>query len=710
MTSLLVRQLKRYLGLADEDALRPLLEQLRDRAQDDPALTRLTAGLLPLIDAVEDAYQQYDRDVALRARSLDLSSQELYAINQRLAEEVRQRQDALDTLTLTAERLRQDAGLAPLDPSLDRSVPALAEMLAELIQQRAAAEQRLQLAAEVFENANEGITITDASGQIISVNPAFCKITGYAPDEVIGKNPRILSSGRHDRFFYQQMWAEIQTSGRWRGEMWNRRKDGTFFPEWLSISAVRAPTGEIAHYVGVFADITRVKESQEKLAFLAHHDPLTGLPNRILFNIRLEHGIQRAKREQQILSIYFIDLDRFKDVNDTLGHQAGDQLLAMVARRLDGRLRANDTLARLGGDEFILLQENTESTSNVSMVAEKLLAELRRPFKMLEHEIHVGASIGICVYPADGDNAETLVKNADAAMYQAKAHGRNTFHFYTESMTQIAMDRIRLEGQLRGAIEREELELYYQPQFDLTDGRLIGTEALVRWHHPTMGLVAPIRFIPLAEETGFIVALGDWVLRTACAQIADWDKQGITVPRVAVNLSAKQFDHGDLAHAVRDAITAAQIAPARLELELTESVIMECNDAFPVLESLRAEGIAISIDDFGTGYSSLSYLKVLPIDKLKIDRSFVVDIGQDTSDEIIVRAIINLGKSLGLKVLAEGVEEAAQANFLCAEGCMEMQGYLYSRPLPAAEFASRCRTGWDLSPPGCSLRETEPIR
>jgi len=686
MNSLLLRQLKRHFGVSCSAELEQLTLLIKDASAGDEERCRLSRGILSFVAAVEDAYQQYDRDVTLRSRSLDLSSAELQTINQRLRDEGRSRQITLDALVKAANLLRVEAGLPDLEAGRDHDVEGLSQMMAELSRQRRESEEHLRLASRVFASTNEGITITDARGDIISVNPAFTELTGYSAEEVVGKNPRILQSGRQDKAFYEAMWAEVRTTGKWHGEIWNRRKSGEIFPEWLTINAVPDGNGEVTHYVGVFTDISAIKASQDRLAFLAQHDPLTSLPNRLLFNDRLEHAIQRARREDLQLAVLFVDLDHFKVVNDTLGHHAGDELLIMVAQRVSERVRANDTLARLGGDEFILLLDNAESPNNVAMIGEKLLKTLQTPFDILGHQIHVGASIGISLYPADGESAEVLVKNADAAMYQAKAHGRNNFHFYTESMTANAMERLKLEGQLRGAVERGELELHYQPQYDVLAQRLIGTEALVRWKHPTLGLVAPIRFIPLAEETGYIVPLGEWVLNEACRQLTEWDALGFRLPHVAVNLSSKQFEAGQLVATVRAAIERAGIAPHRLELELTESLIMECNDSFSVLEELRALGVSISIDDFGTGYSSLSYLKHLPIDKLKIDRSFVIDIGRDQNDEIIVRSIITLARSLGLKVLAEGVETEEQSAFLLAEGCVEVQGYLYGKPLQAADF------------------------
>lgn len=554
------------------------------------------------------------------------------------------------------------------------------------------AQEHLQLTASVFENAAEGIMITDADNVILAINRAFTEITGYAAEEVVGKNPELLNSGRQDAAFYQQMWQTLNQESQWRGEIWNRRKNGEVYPELLSISLIKNASGRITHYVAVFSDIAEKKRSESQLSFLAHHDPLTELPNRVLFTDRLDHDIHRAVRDNTQLAVLFIDLDHFKSVNDTLGHPLGDELLQIIARQLVQTVRASDTLARLGGDEFILLIEDITGIQDTVLIAQKLLNVFTQPFTLSGYDLYLSASIGISVYPTDGQESHELIKNAEAAMYQAKAKGRNTYHYYAREMTADAVERLQLESMLRRSIERNELIVYFQPQVDFASGALIGAEALVRWQHPSFGLIPPIKFIPLAEETGFISALGEWVLRDACLKLKIWRAAGYQLPKVSVNLSIKQFERGDVVRLVEKILAGTGLPPECLELEITESFIVKADEAFGFVADLRSLGIHLSVDDFGTGYSSLMYLKKLPIQKLKIDRSFVMDIGRDANNEAIVRTIIALARNLGLAVIAEGVETRAQADFLLSEGCPEGQGYYYDKPLPEEEFVERWLT------------------
>jgi diguanylate cyclase (GGDEF)-like protein len=441
----------------------------------------------------------------------------------------------------------------------------------------------------------------------------------------------------------------------------------------------------------VFSDITKVKESQDKLDHMAHHDPLTALPNRTLFHDRLQHALLRAGRDGEQLAILFIDLDRFKNVNDTLGHHVGDELLKQVAAALTGQLREGDTLARLGGDEFIVLLENVGGQEGAGHVAEKLMSMFEQPFIVSDYELFVTASVGISVYPNDTADLNMLIRNADVAMYQAKARGRNGYQFYAPSMTGEGVERLRLEALLRRSIEKDEVFLNYQPQVEIDSGRLVGVEALVRWDSPELGLVPPMRFIPLAEDTGFINQLGKWVLDEACRQMMRWQEAGLYVPKIAVNLSVKQFERGSIVNMVADILKETGLAPERLQLEVTESVIMNTGDALVFINDLHAIGVGLAIDDFGTGYSSLAYLKQLPVQTLKIDRSFIKDISTDANDEAIAIAIIQLGKSLNLSVIAEGVENADQAAFLLRHGCNLAQGYFYSRPELAQSVLERWR-------------------
>ncbi|MCC6072983.1 EAL domain-containing protein [Massilia sp. GCM10020059] len=549
------------------------------------------------------------------------------------------------------------------------------------ISERKQAEEKLRLSATVLEHIADGVMVVDTERRIVAVNPAFTQITGYTEYEALGHPASITRSERHEQSFHESMWAELNSVGFWRGEIWNRRKNGEVYPEWLTVSAVRDSKGRITHYVGVFSDITAVKESQEKLDHMAHHDPLTALPNRLLFHDRLQHALQRAGRLDEQLAVLFIDLDRFKNVNDTLGHHVGDELLIQVAGALSARLREGDTLARLGGDEFIVLLENVDGAYGAGLVAEKLMAMFEQPFIVSDYELFVTGSVGISLYPNDATDLNMLIRNADVAMYQAKARGRNGYQFYAPSMTGEGVERLRLEAMLRRSIEKNEIFLNYQPQVEIDTGRLIGVEALVRWNSPELGVVPPFRFIPLAEDIGFISQLGKWVLYEACRQMIRWEEQGLSVPKIAVNLSVKQFERGSIATMVADVLAETGLDPQRLQLEVTESVIMNTGDALAFINDLHAIGVGLAIDDFGTGYSSLAYLKQMPVQTLKIDRSFIKDISTDINDEAITIAIIQLGKSLNLSVIAEGVETAEQAEFLLRHGCNLAQGYYYSRPV-----------------------------
>jgi len=554
---------------------------------------------------------------------------------------------------------------------------------------RKEAEEKLRLSATVLEHIADGVMVVDAKGIIVTVNPAFTQITGYTEAEALGRHSSLNRSARHDAAFYQALWDELIASGFWRGEVWHQRKNGEVYLEWLTISAVRDTRAVTTHYVGVFSDITLIKESQEKLDHMAHHDPLTALPNRLLFHDRLQHALLRAARDQEQLAVLFIDLDRFKNVNDTLGHHVGDELLQKVAGQLAARLREGDTLARLGGDEFIVLLEGIDGEYGATQVAEKLMTMFDQPFTVAGHELFVTCSVGISLYPDDALDLNMLIRNADVAMYQAKARGRNGYRFYAPSMTGEGVERLRLETFLRRSLEKNEMFLNYQPQVEIDTGRLVGVEALVRWNHPELGLVPPARFIPLAEDSGFINQLGKWVLDEACRQMMRWQAQGLHVPKMAVNLSVKQFERGSIAGMVADILQETGLEPQRLQLEVTESVIMNTGDALGFINDLHAIGVGLAIDDFGTGYSSLAYLKQLPVQTLKIDRSFIKDISTDVNDEAIAIAIIQLGKSMQLSVIAEGVETEEQAAFLLRHGCKLAQGYFYSRPVLAQDMLER---------------------
>ncbi len=556
------------------------------------------------------------------------------------------------------------------------------------------AENRLRQSATVFENTADGVIVTDLNSRIIAVNKAFCEISGYSEDEALGKKTSFRRSERQDTAFYESMWRSLKANGRWQGEIWNRRKSGEVYPEWMTISVVRDNSGRVTNYVAVFSDISQVKRSQMQLDHMANHDPLTDLPNRTLLDDRLKQAINRAARQGTELAVLFIDLDRFKNVNDTLGHPSGDQVLQEVARRLKTLLRGHDTVARQGGDEFIILIEDFSEPEIAETVADKVIEAVSQPLHIRDKEFFIGASIGISIYPEDGIDAASLIKHADAAMYRAKEHGRNTWQFYTRELTEHASERLQLEAGLRRALERKEFELFYQPKVDLRDGRILAAEALLRWTHPELGFVPPDKFISIAEDNGLILPIGEWVLRDACRSTAQWVRDYPDFQHMAVNISGVQIQRDDMVALTEAVLHEYGLAASQLQLEITESVLMQYPQrATDVLEGLRDRGICLAVDDFGTGYSSLSYLKKFPIHTLKIDRSFVQDIPHDSNDTAITRAIIALGKSLQLRIVAEGVETAEQGQFLQAEGCDYGQGYFYSRPVPAAEFERLLKAG-----------------
>ncbi len=552
------------------------------------------------------------------------------------------------------------------------------------VSDRVSAQTELRLAAKVFENSAEGILITDATGCIITVNQAFTRITGYRYEEAAGRVSRMFRGVDGGG----ALLAELSRTGFWSGEMYDKRKDGEWYPAELTLSAVREADGAISNYVGVFTDITERKLAEERLHFLANHDPLTGLPNRSHLIGHLDNALAGGSADDEFrLALMFIDLDRFKLINDSFGHQAGDGLLTEISARLTRICGRYGMVARLGGDEFTLIVEDYRSREQLCAIADEVLAELAKPLLLETQELFVTASIGVSVYPGDGIDARTLLKNADVAMYRAKEQGKNTFQFFNADMNSQTVERLLLENALRQALEKGEFELHYQPQLSPLRGELLGVETLIRWRHPQLGLVSPVRFIPLAEETGLIKQIGAWVLREACLQIARWDASGVFVPRVAVNLSARQFEQADLVSLIDGALEAAGIDASRLEVELTESLLMQKpEEAVLVLRQLKALGVTLALDDFGTGYSSLSMLKRFPLDTLKIDRSFVEGLPGDDDSVAIAQAIVAMARKLRYTVVAEGVETAAQSAFLRDNGCNALQGYLFSRPLPAAEL------------------------
>ena len=561
--------------------------------------------------------------------------------------------------------------------------------------ERQRVEEKLRQSAMVFESTRDGVMITDLDARIVQVNSAFCAISGYSSEEVLGRNPRLLKSGRQDAAFFADLWDCVRRRGHWQGEVWNRRRNGEVHPQWLSISTVRDEIGQPTHYVGVGTDISQLKRSEAQLEHLAHHDPLTGLPNRLLGQSRLEHALQRAQRHGGRLGVVFLDLDGFKHINDSLGHPIGDSVLTDIAQRLKVRLRSEDTLARLGGDEFLLVLEEIATPADAAHIARKLLDALQLPLKLEGRELFVTASIGIAMYPDDGSSWSELIRNADTAMYQAKAAGRDQFCFYTADMNANALAQLELEAALRQALAQQRFELHYQPKLDLASGRTVGFEALLRMRDPHGTLLAPDDFIPLAERSGMIVPVGAWVLEAACREARRWHDAGRDDLTIAVNVSACQFRCPEFADHVGHALAQSGLPGRALELELTESVLMDNPErTVERLLALKRSGVRLALDDFGTGYSSLGYLLRLPIDALKIDRSFVGGLGRDAHAIDIVHSIIGLARRMRLRVVAEGVETESQMHSLRDYGCDEIQGFLLSEPLTAAiagEWVSRDR-------------------
>ncbi|HHO8148940.1 TPA: cyclic di-GMP receptor MorA, partial [Pseudomonas aeruginosa] len=553
------------------------------------------------------------------------------------------------------------------------------------------AERELRMAATVFEHSTAAIMVTDPAGYIVQVNDSFSRLTGYSPADVLDQQPRLLTADRQEANQLKHVLASLQHSGSWEGEILQKRKTGELYPSWVGITAVRDEEGDLVSFVCFFSDISERKASERRIHRLAYYDALTHLPNRTLFQDRLHTALQQAERNGQWVVLMFLDLDRFKPINDSLGHAAGDRMLQEVATRLSACVSQDDTVARMGGDEFTLLlpsQGDREiALKRAIQVAELILGRLARPFTLEGREFFVTASIGVALSPQDGAELSLLMKNADTAMYHAKEMGKNNFQFYQAEMNARTLERLELESDLRRALELGEFVLHYQPQFTGDGRRLTGAEALLRWQHPRRGLVPPSEFIPVLEEIGLVAQVGDWLLAEACKQLRSWHKAKVRVPKVSVNLSARQFADGQLGERIAAILYETGIPPACLELELTESILMsDVAEAMQILSGLKRLGLAIAVDDFGTGYSSLNYLKQFPIDVLKIDRSFVDGLPHGEQDAQIARAIIAMAHSLNLMVIAEGVESQAQLDFLREHGCDEVQGYLFGRPMPAEQF------------------------
>ena len=551
------------------------------------------------------------------------------------------------------------------------------------------AEERLKQAQAVFESTHEGVVITDRTNTIVHINPAFSNITGYSDEDVLGKTPSMFSSGRHTPEFYQALWASLEANDQWSGEIWNRRKNGEILPQYQTIRIIRDENGLVSHNVAVFSDLSLLKDSQSELNYLAHYDLLTGLANRTQLYERLNITLQTLTNEGKNGSAFLIDLDHFKSINESLGHSVGDQVLQAIAERINAILdQRHCTLSRIGGDEFVVICQDSGTPAEAALVAQALIKASKEPFIIDNKELFISASVGICLFPHSAKSVEDIMRNADSALSKAKASGRDTFAFYSSEMTEQAFQRISIGSELRAALETQGLMLYYQPVYAMGGLTLVGCEALVRWNHPERGLVSPGEFIPIAEEIGLISAIDEWVLQRACEQMHQWQKQGIQLDFVAVNLSSRSLSKTELATTVADTLKRSGVKPQYLELEVTESAVMEDPDrADATLKELRTLGVRLAIDDFGTGYSSLSRLKSLPVHKLKIDQSFIRNLPCDSEDSAIVRAILMLGKSIGLEVQAEGIETAEQMHFLQELDCPLGQGYWFGRPMPEHDFS-----------------------
>lgn len=558
------------------------------------------------------------------------------------------------------------------------------------------ASYQTDLHFRIIHHTSEAMMVTDAGQRILAVNPAFERITGYSAADVIGQTPRMLSSGRHGPDFYQAMWQSIASTGQWEGEIWDRGKNGEISPRQLRISAVdemvQPGTGApLTHYVAVFSDPGAQKAQEARLDYLAHHDTLTGLPNRAALGRAIEDSLAAARSQASRLAVLVIDLDHFKTVNDSLGHHAGDQLLHAVAKRIEQTLGDAERVLRLGGDEFVVILNKVYNTDLVDEKARSLLRVIGEPCMVNGRLLHTSPSIGISLFPDDGESAETLMRNADTAMYYVKANGRNSFQFFAEPMNAAANKRLHLENELWQALAENQLMLHYQPQVDLPSGRVVGLEALVRWQHPERGVISPAEFIPIAEESGLILPLGQWVLHSACRQARQWLDEGIEFGEIAVNISAHQFRQPEFAQSVAAILAETALPAGRLELEITESTLMQnTHTSVATLNALKTMGVQLAIDDFGTGYSSLSYLRRFPFDRLKIDQTFVSDLESDADAASLIASIIALGRSLGLRLVAEGVENSAQVSVLREMECERVQGFHICRPVAAEHVMAVC--------------------
>lgn len=568
----------------------------------------------------------------------------------------------------------------------DGSVSGLIALVLDITENKKIEEQR-SVWATIFESCGEPMSVTDADNNFVAVNRAFSHATGYSFQEVIGRNPSMLKSGRHDEIYYQNMWAAINQAGFWEGEIWEKRKDNTIYIKWLKIHQIKDSQGKLTNYVATFSDITEQKEAAERIAYLDRHDALTGLPNRLVLGEMLDVAIQNADLQKNCVGVISVDLDRFKNINDSLGHKIGDEFLKEIARRLESFSYDGSVTGRFGGDTFIIILPNIHSKAEIIAGINKRFDVIAQPVMYDEVELMVTASMGVSVFPEDGDTTEVLIRNADTAMHKAKDNGRNMYQFFTAGMNEYASERLILENGLRRAVERNEFVLFYQPQLDTVTGQVIGAEALIRWLHPTKKVVSPLEFIPLAEESGLIIPIGEWVLMEACRQHRQWTKLGLPPIPVSINISAVQFHDKDFLQMLSNVIKTSGIEPGYLDLEVTESVVMRDPEfVSQQLQRIKAMGINLSLDDFGTGFSSLSYLRHFPLDRLKIDQSFVRDLKAVPVNQAIIESVIALGRNLKIKTIAEGVETKEEFQFMQKFQCDEVQGYYFSKPLSNDDF------------------------
>ena len=693
--------LQGFLGMAVDISQRKALEAQAAIARANEMSQSIVSAIAEGVIGIEDVPPHRVRflnpaaEALLGLKACEAISQPVQEVFSCLSPETGQSEELPDRLAhaqafeaMLLSRGREQAFPAQFvsSPTCDES--GLIVLTIQDVTSRRVADEQLRLAEEVFEYSPEAILVADGDGTILRVNPAFTLITGYLPEDAIGQNPRILRSDRHDADFYHEMWRCLLEEDHWHGEIWDQRKNGEIYPKWLCINAVRLPHGN-TRYVALFADISERKAHEERIDYLARHDALTGLPNRRLLEDRMGKLLATARRGDHGVALLLIDLDRFKQVNDSLGHQVGDQLLVEVARRLNACVRGGDTVARLGGDEFVVLLAGIADPRDIVPVAEKIRAALARPVTVGMHCLHTSPSIGISLYPGDSGDLDGLLQAADIAMYQVKAAGRNAWMFFEARMNDEVRARHRLERDMRLALERKEFQLHYQPQFEVGGGRVIGWEALLRWQHPEHGWIEPCDFIPVAEEIGLILPLGEWVLEAACREAVRWTHQRQGNERVAVNVSPRQLEQAALVEIVTRVLSDTGLAPHRLELELTESALMTNTPRVQqTLRGLKDLGVYLTLDDFGTGYSSLTYLSTFAVDRLKIDRSFLLEMESKPNNGAIVLAVLALAKALGLEVVAEGVETCEQLAFLMDGGCEKAQGFLYSRPIPAGAVAS----------------------